>query len=150
MFHHNKKFYENIIFQGLLNLEFLAIDNNQLTDLHSDLFVELSGLQRLHIYDNLIERLDGQLFRNNTVLNTIYMFGNRINAIQSNFIDNVPRLGRLDLQGNLCTQQLFVAQGGVLQPPVAPALQTCFRNFGGGNVRRFNMRLEGMLELDEL
>lgn len=80
------------------------------------------------------------------------MHTNRINAIERNFIEALPQLSRLDLTGNVCTNQLFTLQGGTLSPPITTTLTTCFNNFDTpqGVVRRFHMVLEGDLTLTEL
>ena len=148
--------------KGLRNLWFLSIDNNNLTNLHYNLFQDLTSLERLYIYDNQLERLDGRLWRNNRNLNIIYISGNKIYAIEPNFINNLTNLSRLNLLNNVCTNELFVGEGGNLEPTIVPALDTCFRNFRPpgppfpppppppGSVRRFHMVLDGELELTEM
>ena len=87
-------------FSGLSNLQWLILDNNELSALPEDIFDNLTGLQRLHLYNNELSRLPDGVFDDLTGLEMLLFGNNRLTELPDGIFDNLTSLIDLTLIGN--------------------------------------------------
>lgn len=137
-------------FAGLNSLQSLFIEGNQIRQLPWNLFLSTFSLQRIVLDDNQLGSIDGRLFSNNTRMVRIDMARNQINAIQRTFLDRMPALSSLNMQGNICANSFWTIGGGTTIETIRQGLQTCFNNFVDapvGDERHFVMKLRGSMTI---
>ena len=71
-------------FQGLDNLEFLFLIDNNLTKIESNAFHHLNNLNILNLSRNQIEQIDATVFNGLKNLEQLILSGNKLKKIESN------------------------------------------------------------------
>lgn len=135
-------------FAGLNVMQTLWLDNNHIRQLPWNVFISTTALQRVNLDNNQLESLDGRLFGNNTQIARLDFVSNRINAIQRTFLDRLPALNVLNMQGNLCADTLWTVAGATTIETIRQGLQTCFNNFVDApddEFKNFIMQLRGSM-----
>ncbi|KAG5318298.1 CHAO protein, partial [Pseudoatta argentina] len=89
-------------FQGDIHstLEEINFAFNQVRDLQTHTFIDLSALMTINLEDNIIERIERRAFINMNRLKYINLRGNKIRDITNEAFQNLPDLEFLDLAYN--------------------------------------------------
>lgn len=85
---------------NLKKLELLNMGNNQLTYLHREIFVNLTGLKVLQLWDNLINAIHKDTFKNNIKLEKLQLYGNHLEYIHPDTFSFLTNLKVLHLDNN--------------------------------------------------
>nr|CAD7455773.1 unnamed protein product [Timema tahoe] len=83
-----------------INLEELRLDNNQLQDLNSDIFNNISKLINLHLHNNKLSHLPADLFKDTHQLADISLHGNKLVTLEYCVFRNLRQLRNLTLSNN--------------------------------------------------
>lgn len=136
-------------FAGLNSLQSVFMEGNQIRQLPWNLFLSTFSLQTIVLDDNQLGTIDGRLFSNNTRVVRIDMARNQIDAVQRTFLDRMPALNTLNMQGNVCANSIWTVGGETTIETIRQELQTCFNNFDDvvGEERNFVMKLRGTMTI---
>ena len=103
-----QRFVDPLVFNGMSALQFLRLNDNQISELPRQLFEGLSVLSELYLYNNLLQRLDSQTFDGVDSLRALFLYNNLLQRLDS---QTFPRtLMQLYLDHNYLTElqpQLF-------------------------------------------
>lgn len=133
---------------GLNTLESLFLTRNPLTELPTNVLAPLTRLQQVSLSSNRLTRIEARLFANNSQIMFLNLSDNQINAIERTFLDSMPHLITLGLDGNICINSSWWIPG-VDPNEILQALNSCFNNFDevAGEVKRFIIHLRGELNI---
>ncbi len=90
-------------FNGLTGLDTLSLNNNDLTDLHRNLFDGLESLEQLNLNDNALTDLPRGLLDGLTNLVTLRLNNNALTDLPRGLFDGLPNLREIFLSNNALT-----------------------------------------------
>jgi Leucine-rich repeat (LRR) protein len=94
-----KELHPNI-FANLVKLEVLSFSNNQIKELHPNIFANLVKLEVLSFPNNQIKELHPDIFANLGNLKTLYFSNNQIKELHPNIFANLGNLEQLYFSNN--------------------------------------------------
>ncbi|KAI4898477.1 hypothetical protein NFI96_030212, partial [Prochilodus magdalenae] len=97
-------------FSHLPKLRILALNNNQVKQIHQDAFVDLVHLQTLNLSSNYISDLSPSLFRGLYNLTDLLLADNSLTNLPLNLFSDLTSLNTLDLRRNKLVSFLAVVQ----------------------------------------
>lgn len=134
-------------YDTFLWLQFLSLNNNNISYLPHNLLSHLRQLRRFFIADNNLLRIDARLLSSILLVGQINFSRNKINAIERNFF--APWFRRIQFagfEGNECVDESWIDQDGVSGEIISQGLEVCFRNFESvPEDRTFYMKLYGSM-----
>lgn len=87
------------------NLEFIAIWDAELMEIHQKDLAPYTDLRILSIWKNKLEILERNLFRYNTKLEYIGLGQNRIKFVEGRIFNHLKKLHSLHFDGNVCVSR---------------------------------------------
>lgn len=95
---------EENAFKGLVNVDTVSLNNNQINKIHKNIFSDLEKVNYIEMNKNKIATLDEDIFAKNLNLQVIDLSGNQITVISSRLFSRNINLGSLLLQSNAISQ----------------------------------------------
>ena len=141
------------VFAGLKLVEKLYLHNNYITTIHKDAFKDLENVDEIYLNQNLIEYLDddvfmynlnlkfaildhnriktinAMLFSRNIHLENIEVAHNSISSIEENLLEPLEYLKILDLNSNVCADEMITGDIYIQFLEVQHNLSDCYQNF---------------------
>ena len=87
-------------FEGLNELEYLALHNNEIESIDRDSFKDLTKLKELDLHHNRIKTIDPNLFQNLGNLWRLRIDYNEIEFLNETTFDNLTNLRKIELENN--------------------------------------------------
>ena len=102
-----KRYTDNIVgidpntFKGLIKLEYLYLNNNQITQIEPNTFDGLSSLKELYLGNNIISELKENTFNGLSSLQKLELQNNSINIVKPGVFNGLSSLKELYLGSNM-------------------------------------------------
>lgn len=90
--------YQN--FEKLEELQYLSLENNQITYISNDAFKDLTKLKYLYLYSNQLNYIDEEIFKNLNNLRNLNLDINQIKFLPKGIFENMPEVQRISLSVN--------------------------------------------------
>lgn len=97
-------------FKGLSKLQMLVLSQNKLHQLHRETFYDLVDLTEILLNGNALEIMEAGLFDHNIQLRRIWLQNNQLRSIEPNLLKPLDKLVFINLENNICINQLFRKQ----------------------------------------
>jgi Leucine-rich repeat (LRR) protein len=124
----SSNFIENIhkeAFHGLSKLKMLILSQNKLHDFSTEMFHPLVDLREILLDGNGIEILPAGLFDRNMQMRSIWLQKNQLRVIEPNSFVPLEHLTFINLQENVCINELFRRQFRETEIQLTEALKNC-------------------------
>ncbi|CRK95686.1 CLUMA_CG009144, isoform A [Clunio marinus] len=112
-------------FKGLSKLQMLILSQNKLHELHRETFHDLVDLLEILVDRNELETLPAGLFDRSLKLQRIWFQNNKINVIDPQFFTPLQNIKFINLEGNVCVNELFRKQYRETEVMLTDALKNC-------------------------
>lgn len=141
------------VFAGLTSTEKIYLHENKINNIHKRAFKDLEKMDEIYLNHNSIEYLDDDIFMNNLNLKiavldhnrmktikaklfsrnihmeNIEIANNSISNIEESFFENLQSLSILDLNNNICCNEMISDDASIAWLEVQHKLSVCFQNF---------------------
>lgn len=112
-------------FVGLGKLQMLILSQNKLQTLNAETFHPLTALVEVLLDGNGMEILSAGLFERNMQMKRIWLQNNRISQIDPKFFQPLVKLVFINLEMNVCVNEVFRKQYRETEIQLNEALKTC-------------------------
>lgn len=112
-------------FQGLSKLQMLILSQNKLRQLPRETFFALTELREILLNGNEFETLPAGLFDRNLQMKRIWLQNNELKVIEPQVFAPLKNLIFINLQGNVCVNELFRRMYQETELMLSDALKSC-------------------------
>lgn len=112
-------------FDSLSKLQMLILSQNKLSELHRETFYDLVDLNEVLLNGNQFEVMPAGLFDRNAKLKRIWMQKNQLKVIEPQLFEPLKNLLFLNLEDNVCVNELFRRMYRENEQLMTDALKNC-------------------------
>jgi len=112
-------------FQGLSKLQMLVLSQNKLRQLPRETFYSLVDLREVLLNGNEFDTMPAGLFDRNSQMMRIWLQNNKLNVIDPQLFAPLKNLVFINLQDNVCVNELFRKQYRETELMLTEALKSC-------------------------
>ena len=113
------------VFQGLSKLQMLVLSQNKLRQLPRETFYSLVDLREVLLNGNEFDTLPAGLFDRNAQMMRVWLQNNKLNVIDPQLFAPLKNLVLINLQDNVCVNELFRKQYRETELMLTEALKNC-------------------------
>lgn len=114
------------LFQDLINLQYIHLSYNLITDIPADIFKNCAKLEFISFGSNRIHSLKSTMFKHLKFLKRLDVYDNEILHVERNFFDELHSLTELQFRNNICAN-FDLSDVKNVDLELVPILEPCFK-----------------------